>query len=456
LQEAGAYTFGHVFIDTVNGAAGTTDFENGVEINPSLTIADANTIATSVGLSRFAIAPASIITLAATQANQEFEGDNWTLDLSDESVSGSHFIGADVTGAGTGASEIHFEHCEIGTVTVSGAHFDFCDLTATLTLSAAATYTFIDCNHAGTVILDFGSGVGNTTVHMHGWRGAIEIQNMGQSASTDVLHFDSFGGQLTLNVNCLAGGTVNARGTFELIDNSTSTTVNRGGDIVNDVSDVPTVSEFNARTILSADYFDPAADTVALVTTTTGVTDRVTANTDQWAGGTIPAQGITGVPEVDVTHFVAELAPAPIITGVPDVNAVRILDVAPTLTNNDLDVNVAQIIGTAPTLTSTNIDVNIASTDDIALSATQKSDVNAEVVDVLKTDTVTLPGQVAPPLAPTFEEMISWLYKTLRNRKDQTATLWQLYADDESTVDAKATVSDDGTTAIKQEIEQGT
>jgi hypothetical protein len=89
------------------------------------------------------------------------------------------------------------------------------------------------------------------------------------------------------------------------------------------------------------------------------------------------------------------------------------------------------------------------------LTATMKTSVNTEVSDVLKTDTVTLPGQVAPPLAPTFEEMISWLYKVLRNRTDQTSSLWQLYADNETTVDAKATVSDNGTTAVKQEIVAG-
>jgi len=81
--------------------------------------------------------------------------------------------------------------------------------------------------------------------------------------------------------------------------------------------------------------------------------------------------------------------------------------------------------------------------------------VNTEVSDVLKVDTVTLPGQLAPPLTPTFEEMISWLYKVFRNRKTQTATQWSLLADDESTVDAKATVSDDATTAIKQEVVTG-
>jgi hypothetical protein len=89
------------------------------------------------------------------------------------------------------------------------------------------------------------------------------------------------------------------------------------------------------------------------------------------------------------------------------------------------------------------------------LGTQAKTDVNAEVADVLKTDTVTLPGQAAPPLAPTFEEMVSWLYKTLRNRTSQTSTQWSLYADNETTVDAKATVSDDGTTAIKQEIISG-
>lgn len=43
-----------------------------------------------------------------------------------------------------------------------------------------------------------------------------------------------------------------------------------------DVSDIPTNAEFNARTIPAADYFDPAADTVARVT----LTDTTTTNTD--------------------------------------------------------------------------------------------------------------------------------------------------------------------------------
>ena len=106
-------------------------------------------------------------------------------------------------------------------------------------------------------------------------------------------------------------------------------------------------------------------------------------------------------------------------------------------------------------------DIDAILVDTAALNDTKIPDtislanINAQVVDVLKTDTITLPGQLAPPLTPTFEEALSWLYKVFRNRKTQTATQWSLLADDESTVDAKATVSDDATTAIKQEVVTG-
>lgn len=74
---------------------------------------------------------------------------------------------------------------------------------------------------------------------------------------------------------------------------------------------------------------------------------------------------------------------------------------------------------------------------------------------ITTTKTITLPGQEAPPLTPTWEQAIGWWYKTVRNRKRQTATRWELMADDETTVDAFAVVSDDGVTTIKEEIKAG-
>ena len=89
------------------------------------------------------------------------------------------------------------------------------------------------------------------------------------------------------------------------------------------------------------------------------------------------------------------------------------------------------------------------------LTATMKASVNAEAVDALNVDTYAEPAQGAPAATTTLVTKIGHLYKAFRNRKRQTATLWELLADDETTVDQKATVSDDGTTAIKTEIVGG-
>lgn len=90
-----------------------------------------------------------------------------------------------------------------------------------------------------------------------------------------------------------------------------------------------------------------------------------------------------------------------------------------------------------------------------ALNDLSAAEVNAEVLDIMNVDTITLPGQTAPPATPTHRQAIGWLYKVFRNKKDQDAATWQLYDDAGTTVDAKATVSDDGTTATKGEVGTG-
>lgn len=90
-----------------------------------------------------------------------------------------------------------------------------------------------------------------------------------------------------------------------------------------------------------------------------------------------------------------------------------------------------------------------------SLGATAKSDVNAEVLDVLNTDTFAEPGQEAPPATTTLQKKISYLYKLMRNKVTQTSTTLSIFADDASTVDQKATVSDDGTTYTRGEIASG-
>jgi len=78
-----------------------------------------------------------------------------------------------------------------------------------------------------------------------------------------------------------------------------------------------------------------------------------------------------------------------------------------------------------------------------------------QIIDVLKTDTVTLPGQEAPPLNPTMEVALAYLYKFLRNKIKTDSTSIKVYADNESTVDHQATVDDDGIDFIRTEFTTG-
>ena len=89
------------------------------------------------------------------------------------------------------------------------------------------------------------------------------------------------------------------------------------------------------------------------------------------------------------------------------------------------------------------------------LTATMKTSVNTEVVDALNVDTYAEPGQGAPAATTTLAAKLNYLYKVWRNKKTQTATTYSLFNDDAATVDQKATVSDDGTTATKGEVASG-
>lgn len=90
-----------------------------------------------------------------------------------------------------------------------------------------------------------------------------------------------------------------------------------------------------------------------------------------------------------------------------------------------------------------------------ALNNLSAAQVNAEVVDALATDTYAEPGQGAPGATISLAAKLNFLYKAFRNKVDQTATDYKLYADDSTTVDHKATVSDDGTTFSRTEIASG-
>lgn len=224
-----AYDNGQIWIDTNASNTNTEVDFDGTSRNPVSTIAAAKTLSTSTGLGDFHVINGSSITFAESAANESYFGDNWTLALGGQDCSGVYVRGANVSGTATGSTEMHFRDCEMGTSTLAQTHFDDCDLEGTITLSAAATYNFDNCSHEGTPVIDCGTSVGNQIIHVHGYEGALEVKNLGETG-TDVLHF-SGKGKLTMNASCVAG-TVNLNGVFEFINNGSGMTVNRGGDIV--------------------------------------------------------------------------------------------------------------------------------------------------------------------------------------------------------------------------------
>ena len=201
----------------------------------------------------------------------------------------------------------------------------------------------------------------------------------------------------------------------------------------------------------------------------TGVPD---VNVTHQGDGAIPTPAVTGVPDVNTTHIADGLVPTPATTGIPDVNVREWLDTAvatpntagvplidmirivgglvPTPTTTGiLDVNVERWLDTLVTLSAGAPDVNIQSTDDIALSTTQKADVNFEVVDVMSVDTIAELTQGVPDATPTHRDALMLIYMALRNRLDVDTSgapdHKEIY-NDANVVITKKVLTDDGST----------
>ncbi len=238
IGQSVGYANGQIWVDTVNGTAGTENFVNGTADNAVLTWADALTLSASLGLTDFHIINGSTIQLSAASTNYSLFGDNWTLDLNGQNISDSHFEGAIVSGTGTNTTgEQIFVHCEMGDVTLpTGTHCRECELEGTFTLGEAGIFFFEDCKHgtvSGAAIIDFGSGLNSSTLHMHPYHGGLEIQNMGAGTGTYLLHLNG-DGILTFNANCSATSTINIAGNWDITNNASGLTINRNAQLSQD------------------------------------------------------------------------------------------------------------------------------------------------------------------------------------------------------------------------------
>jgi len=108
------------------------------------------------------------------------------------------------------------------------------------------------------------------------------------------------------------------------------------------------------------------------------------------------------------------------------------------------------------TTAADNVEANIANLDAAVSSRSTLSaaDVNTEVVDVLRIDTMTELVQGIPPATPTMEDALMLLYMAVRNKLTVTATEKGIH-NDAGTKVTKKTLADDGTTYTESEAVSG-
>lgn len=235
------YGNGQIWGNTNASNTNTEPFVDGVADNPVSTLVAMKTLSTAIGLNDFHLINGSSITLAESTVMESYFGDNWTLALGGQDVDGAYFQGAHVTGIGTSSTEVHYEGCDVGTMSVQIGHFDFCAFSGTVTMTLAGDYEFHNCysNVAGAGAPTFTKTSGQAiTAEWRNWMDSITVSGL---QSGDTITINGRLGTVTLNG---ADANVEIRGSYKSIVNNLtgSPTVNidgawKGSDIADTLAD---------------------------------------------------------------------------------------------------------------------------------------------------------------------------------------------------------------------------
>jgi hypothetical protein len=218
-NDAAKYMHGAVWIDTVNGAAGTASYTNGIVTNPCSTLASAKTIADNLKIKRFWTQSGSALTLAAAYVGYVFDGAGYTLALGTQDISKAiiHNVeGLSGTATCPTGEAVVFD-CHIsGATTIGEVDFNRCHLMATVTMSQASVpYLFNQCVGVSSAKITFAAA--SQTAVISKWSGPLTIAGM---VSTNILYLDGDGDVTFDNTNNT--GTVYISGNIRLTNNGTS------------------------------------------------------------------------------------------------------------------------------------------------------------------------------------------------------------------------------------------
>lgn len=217
----------YIFIDTVNGVAGT-DEGIGTPTNPSNNIVDARTIADRDKLRGYKLRGA--ITLDQNYDDWEFVGmgseEAAVLNFGGQSINRSSFDSITLSGSMATPNSIECSGCGLNVLSDLAGVFRSCGFISNFSIQTGGKATFADCFSQvpglGTPICDINGG---DNVGFRNYSGGIELLNVSVG---DEISVDLDPGTLILGPTNI-GGTINVRGTGVLEDNS------NGTDVVNNL-----------------------------------------------------------------------------------------------------------------------------------------------------------------------------------------------------------------------------
>jgi len=204
-----------VYVNTINGFAGTDPGVNGIPTHPVSNLADAYTIAAALGVKKLYLAPDSSITLTQSADYWSFEGQG-LIALNGQSINDAHFEGLEsITGVSTG-DDARFVDCFIGAVSVNACVFHDCRLLDNVTLLSSGSYIFRDCSSGlpGATPPPIINFVANAKVALRNHSGGIQT---GGFASTNQITYEG-NGRFVIGSDT-SGGVIWIRGNVELYDN---------------------------------------------------------------------------------------------------------------------------------------------------------------------------------------------------------------------------------------------
>jgi len=239
---------GYVTIDTSFGIAGTA-YPIGTPGTPVLSLADAITIATALGLRKFCLRGSIQLVGALTQFAIEGIGaeDVDAVDVNGQDISGTLLQNVLVTGdLPTLTSPVELDRCTIGIVTDFRGSMNRCALTDNITLAPGQT-NVVDCHSLtpGAQVVTFDCQTTNLIdLFVSGFTGLFSIADSTNASS--VVSVDLASGVMTIDAD-FTDGIITVRGVGTYINNSTITTLTDVGLV--DQHDVKIIKQMVAGNV---------------------------------------------------------------------------------------------------------------------------------------------------------------------------------------------------------------